>query len=41
MEETIKLFFSKYPNINDYFIDYLGIKEEDLYKIRESLLESD
>ena len=41
MEETIKLFFNKYPSLNNYFIDYLGMNEEDLYKIRESLLDKE
>ena len=39
MEETIKMFFDKYHDVNNYFIDYLGLKEEELNEIRESLLE--
>ena len=39
MEETIKLFFDKYHDVNSYLIDYLGLKEEELNEIRESLLE--
>ena len=39
MEETIKLFLSKYPNLKEYFVDYLGMQPEDLLRIRESLLE--
>ena len=39
MEETIKMFFDKYHDVNNYFIDYLGLKEEELNEIRESLLD--
>ncbi len=39
MEETIKLFLSKYHNLKDYFVDYLGMAPEDLLKLRESLVE--
>ena len=41
MEETIKLFFDKYHDVNNYFIDYLGLKEEELNEIRESLLDNE
>ena len=41
MEETIKLFFDKYHDVNSYFIDYLGLKEEELNEIRESLLDNE
>lgn len=41
MEETIKLFFNKYHNLKDYFVDYLGIPEQELYEIREGLLDKE
>ena len=41
MEETIKLFFDKYHDINTYFVDYLGIPLNELNEIRESLLDSE
>lgn len=41
MEETIKLFFNKYHDLKSYFVDYLGIPENELYEIRESLLDKE
>ena len=41
MEETIKLFFEKYHDLKGYFVEYLGIPEDELYEIRESLLDSE
>ena len=34
-------FLDKYHNLKDYFVDYLGIPEQELYEIRESLLDKE
>ncbi len=39
MEETLKLFYNKYPTLEDYFIGYLGMTPDDLSELRESLLD--
>ena len=39
MEEAIKLFYNKYHNLREYFVDYLGMNINDLYELRESLLD--
>jgi len=38
MEDTIKLFYNKYHNLKEYFVDYLGMTVDELYELRESLI---
>lgn len=37
MEETLKLFYEKYHNIEEY-IDYIGLSQNDLHNLRNKLL---
>ncbi len=39
MEEVIKLFYNKYHSLKDYFVNFLEMSIDDLYTIRESLLD--
>ncbi len=38
MEDTIKLFYNRFQDVNDYFINYLGMTPDSLFELKESLL---
>ena len=38
MEEAIKLFYNRFHDVKGYFIDYLGMDEDSLSELKESLL---